>query len=374
MRIFVAGTRGIPDIPGGVEKHCEELYPRLAAFGHEVFLSTRSPYVKEKLDQWGNVKLINCYAPKMKSAEAIVHTFLSILKAYRLRVDIIHIHAVGPALLVPFARFLGLKVVFTNHGPDYDRQKWGRLAKMVLRLGELLGCLFANKVISISNTISGDLQYKYAVHPVLIPNGVTCQSLSNDTDFLARHGIIVGKYILSVARFVPEKGLDVLIDAFIRLDSDFQLVISGDADHESDYSLKIKEMAAANRNIILTGYITGEDLRQVFSHAALFVLPSYHEGLPIALLEAMSYGRQIVVSDISAHIEMNLPQECYFKCGDANDLTVRLKSVLSAGYYCDIALESGSGNRINNQMIFLVKNKYDWNDVASKTMSVYAKI
>jgi len=146
MKIFVTGTRGIPDIPGGVEKHCQELYPLIADQGHEVYVATRTPYVKQKQGQWKNIHLCHIYAPRTKSTEAIVHTFLAVIKAWQIKADIVHIHAVGPGLMVPFAKLLGLKVVVTNHGPDYDRQKWGQAARMMLRIGEYLGAGFADGV------------------------------------------------------------------------------------------------------------------------------------------------------------------------------------------------------------------------------------
>ena len=128
MKIFITGTRGIPDIPGGVEKHCQELFPRIAKRGHEVVLCTRNSYVTEKIDEWQGVKLIGCFAPRRKSFEAIVHTFISLLKARWNSPDVVHIHAIGPALLTPLAKLMGLKVVVTTHGPDYDRQSWFRRA------------------------------------------------------------------------------------------------------------------------------------------------------------------------------------------------------------------------------------------------------
>jgi len=149
MKVFVTGTRGIPDIPGGVEKHCQELYPLIASGGHEIILATRKSYVKNRIDKWQGVKLSHIFSPHKKSLEAIIHTFLAVIKARFLNADIIHIHAVGPGLIVPLARLLGLKVVVTNHGPDYDRQKWGRSAKVILRLGEWLSGCFAHEVIVI---------------------------------------------------------------------------------------------------------------------------------------------------------------------------------------------------------------------------------
>lgn len=273
MRIYVTGTRGIPDIPGGVEKHCQELYPRIAAAGHEVILATRTPYVEERLESWGGAKLTHVFAPRKKSIEAIVHTFLAILEARTLNPDIVHIHAIGPALMVPVARLLGLKVVITNHGPDYDRQKWGWAAKTMLRLGEKLGGVFANQVIVISEVIAEIIRKRCGRESNLVYNGVVIPKKSTATDRLEQRGIVPGNYLLAVARFVPEKGLHDLIKAFQKIDGDIQLVLVGDADHESEYSRNLKAMAAKDPHIVLTGYITGEDLNQVYSNARLFVLP-----------------------------------------------------------------------------------------------------
>lgn len=255
MKVFVTGTRGIPDIPGGVEKHCQELFPRIAARGHEVLLCTRDSYITKKTDKWRGVKLINCFAPRKKSFEAIVHTFIALFTARRYSPDVIHIHAIGPSLLTPIARLMGLKVVVTNHGPDYDRQKWGKVAKSVLRLGEKMGGLFANEVIVISTVIANIIQERCHRESNLIYNGVNLPEQSENVDFLTEIGIEPNKYVLAVARFVPEKGLHDLINAFRAIDCDYKLVIAGDADHETEYSRNLRQMASEDDRIILTGYI-----------------------------------------------------------------------------------------------------------------------
>ena len=127
MNIIVTGTRGIPSIQGGVETHCEELYPLMLSSGNiHIMLICRSAYIsKEKRRiNYKGIDLKTLYSPKSKSFEAIVHTFLTVLYAAYKRPDILHIHAIGPNLLTPLARLLGLKVVMTHHGPDYERQKW----------------------------------------------------------------------------------------------------------------------------------------------------------------------------------------------------------------------------------------------------------
>lgn len=198
------------------------------------------PYVTDKLDSWQGIHLHDVYAPGSKALEAIIHTFLSVIKARLLNVDIIHIHAVGPALLVPFARLLGLKVVFTNHGPDYDRQKWGRLSKAVLMLGEYLGGKFSSVNITISDVIRKIIQKRCNRPSTIIYNGVPVKETSSNDSYLKSIGVKRGAYILAVARFVPEKGLHDLIEAYAASDKEYDLVIAGDADHEDDYSKALK--------------------------------------------------------------------------------------------------------------------------------------
>lgn len=364
MKIFVTGTRGIPDIPGGVEKHCQELYPLIAAMGHEVFLATRRPYVVKPQTEWHGVRLVHTFCPRSKSLEAIVHTFVAIFKARWLSPDIVHIHAVGPGLMVPLARLLGLRVVFTNHGPDYDRQKWGGAARMMLRLGEYLGGSFANEVIVISKVIAEIVAQRCGRSSNLIYNGVPLPVISSSTSFLEHKGIRPDGYILAVARFVPEKGLHDLLVAFREVEGDYQLVIAGDADHETEYSRKLREMAAVDKRVFLLGYVTGENLAQVFSNACLFVLPSYHEGLPIALLEAMSYGLPVLVSDIPANLQVKLPPERFFRCGDVAELGAKMRVLLKQ------ALSAGDQQELKR----VIKENYDWGKIAEQTVGVYKKV
>jgi len=360
VKIFVTGTRGVPDIPGGVEQHCQQLYPYIAAAGHEVHISRRTPYVTSKLDEWRGIHLHDIYAPRSKALEAIIHTFLSVIKARLLNADIVHIHAVGPALMVPFARLLGLHVVFTNHGPDYDRQKWGRLSKTVLKLGEYLGGKFSSVNIVISEVIRKIIQQRCNKPSHIIYNGVSIKKSSSYDDYLKSIGTTKGRYILAVARFVPEKGLHDLVEAYANSDKEYDLVIAGDADHEDDYSKSLKKQAL-EQGVKLTGYITGEDLHQIYSHAALFVLPSYHEGLPIALLEALSYGLNVLVSDIPANLEVSLNECHFFECGNVGVLSEHLKTLPNDG------VEEGYQQSISE----MLNKKYNWERIAQQTIDVY---
>ncbi|MBW2195220.1 MAG: glycosyltransferase family 4 protein [Deltaproteobacteria bacterium] len=363
MKIFVSGTRGIPGIPGGVETHCKELYPRIAAASHEVYLATRSPYVASSEKEWRGVMLLRCFAPRKKNLEAIVHTFIALLQAIPLRPDVVHIHAIGPSLLAPLAKIMGAKVVITHHGPNYYHQKWGGFAKCVLRLGEIIGTFFADEVIAVSETVRDGILQRRNRQSNLIRNGVVVPQKTDEITFLNKMGIKRNSYLLAVGRYVPEKGLHDLIDAFQYLQTDHKLVIAGEADHESDYSRKLREAAANDERIILTGYITGKPLAQVYTHAALFVLPSYHEGLPIALLEAMSYGLSVLASDIPANMEVGLSKNRYFRCGDVEHLKSKI----------ELLLGKGLSETDKRAMVNMIQEKYDWDKIAEQTIEVYEK-
>lgn len=361
IKVIVTGTRGIPNILGGVETHCEELYPRLVQTGYDITVIRRSCYITDdiRINNYKGIHIKDIYAPRKKSLEAIVHTFLAILYAKKVHADILHIHAIGPSLLTPFARILGLKVVMTHHGPDYDRQKWGFLAKWILRNGEKMGARYANEVIVISNVINNILQEKYKRENAhLIFNGVTLPEKTQSTDYIIQLGLSPQKYILAMGRFVEEKGFDLLINAFSKLNqNEYKLVIAGDADHPSAYSENLKQLAQKN-NVILTGFIKGKKLNEILSNAALFVLPSFHEGLPISLLEAMSYDLDILVSNIPANLLPELNTEDYFQVGSVHDLTEKLQKKIA--------------NIILNRKHDL--SSYNWNNIAMQVDSVYQQL
>lgn len=359
MKLVVTGTRGIPNIMGGVETHCEELFPRIAEKGVNITVIRRSSYVHDTLSEWKGVKLLDIDTPKKKSFEAIIHTFKAILKAKSLKADIIHIHAIGPALLTPLARLLGVKVVFTHHGPDYDRDKWGKAAKFMLKLGERMGTKYANEVIVISNVINDILINKYNRRDChLIYNGVPEPDVCEFPEYFEELGIEKGNYILGMCRFVPEKNLHHLVEAFSKINhGNCKLVLAGDTDFEDEYSRNLKRMAKEN-GVILTGFIKGKKLHSLLSNAKCFVLPSSHEGLPIALLEAMSYNLKVLVSNIPANLEVGLNNDSYFKVGNIVELSNKLETIISSPY-----------STIKYDM-----SKYNWDVIAEQVYSLYTKL
>jgi glycosyltransferase involved in cell wall biosynthesis len=362
MKILITGTRGIPNILGGVETHCEHLFPLIAEnSNYNITLVRRSSYIQDsnKIQQYKGITLVDIFSPRQKSVEAIVHTFLAIIYARLKGAHIIHIHAIGPAILTPFARLLRLKVVFTHHGADYNRQKWGKIAKWILKTGEKWGVKYANHCIVISQTIYNDIQKFNPKRVSLIPNGVTIPEKTLQTHYIESLGLQPQKYMIVVGRFVPEKGFHDMLQAYISLQTDYKLVFVGDADHESEYSKHIK-IDAKKHGVVLTGFIKGEKLHQIFSHAGIFVMPSYHEGLPIALLEAMSYNLPVVVSNISANTEIELPKSSFFEVGNIHDLSEKISQTLSDKQQIDYS--------------HILTRKYNWHNIARETIQVYSQL
>ena len=378
MRVIVLGTRGFPNVQGGVEVHCQNLYSQLVKLGCEIIVFTRKTYVDVSIKDHKGVKLVALPSIRHKSLEAFLHTFIGIFAALRYAPDILHIHGIGPSLYTPLARILGIKVVITSHGSNYKHLKWGKFAKIILRIGEFLGVFYANEVIVISKNIADEIKKKYNRDVTVIPNGVTIPKILHTENALRKYNLEKGKYLLAVGRFVPEKGFHDLIDAFnlfqletrnskletrysqIPIDT-WKLVIVGRADHEDKYSLDLKENAGKNNNIILTGFLTGEPLQELYSHAGLFVLPSYYEGLPIVLLEAMSYGLSCIASDIPANRNVELSENRFFRLGDIIELNTKIHE------FIDRPLNDEEKRR----QINLIAERYDWEKIAEKTMEVY---
>lgn len=360
MKVVVTGTRGIPGIQGGVETHCEHLYPLLAQKRCDVTVMRRDAYVDQTahLESYNGVKLCDLPTYRSKHFEAALHTLLSIFRARFMSPDVLHIHAVGPCLMAPVARMMGMKVVATHHGCDYKRDKWGSVASAIIKLGELCMVKFADHIIAVSDSIACDLEHQYGCKDkvTVIYNGVDKPVKPAGTDFIEELGLNRKEYIVAVARFVPEKRLDQLIEAYTLLNDKCgkKLVLVGDSDHDDQYSAQLKAKAR-EAGVVLTGFITGEKLAQVMYNAGLFVLPSVHEGLPISLLEAMSYGLDVLVSDIDACRLPELEGTDFFKADDVNSLRLRLSE----------KLEKSCPERYFNM------TRYSWEQIARDTLKVY---
>ncbi len=364
-RVMMLGLRGIPGVQGGVEKHVEMLAGRLAAQGWRVEVLARGPYLPRPAPrEWQGVRIVPLWAPRHVAFEAIVHTFLGVVYAAFSRPDLLHIHAIGPGIMVPLARLFGLKVVVTHHGYDYDRQKWGRGARAMLRLGERFAMHLSQGRIAVSDDIARTMKGRYGVGVDFVPNGVAVANAPQDASILGELGLERRRYVLLAARIVPEKRQLDLIRAFARLDRpDFKLVLAGDCEFESAYAAEVRRLAGETPGVVLAGFRSGEPLAALFDNAALFVLPSSHEGMPIALLEAMAYGLPVLASDIVANKELKLPEGDYFPLGDVDALAGAI-----AARIADMPTEEAMRARAA-----AVGRAYSWASIADRTALLYRR-
>lgn len=372
LHIAWTGLRGLPGVQGGVETHAEQLCPRLAALGCRVTVLARAPYQPTSVgSSWRGVTLRRLWAPRHKHLEAVLHTLGAVLHAgLVLRPDVLHIQAIGPALWTPLARLLGLRVVVTHHGPDYQRQKWGPLARIALRLGEHAAARWAHELIVISRTIEQDVVRTHGRRGTRIANGLTApDGRPPDPQALAPFDLTPRRYVLLVSRLVPEKRHLDLIQAFARARPHlpgWRLALVGAADHADPYAAQVRAAAAAQPDVVCTGFQSGATLQALYAHAGLFVLPSSHEGLPIALLEALGHGLPVLASDIAPHLEMDLPEGACFPLGDVEALAARLVAVATA------TQDEAAGERVRRQQE--AQHRHDWDRGARDTVEVYRRV
>jgi len=363
MKICAIGLRGIPDVMGGIESHCQQLYPKMVKQGAEITVLARSPYVSQKRYNYEGVEVISVWALRHKLLETFLHTFIAIIYA-RLFVkpDIVHLHAIGPALFTPLARLLGMKVMVTHHGADYDRQKWSPFAKNVLRFGEKMGIVYGNAVLVVGRTLTEQLKLRFPGDSdkiQYVPNGMLPKFAEDVSDsFLPKNfGLQSYNYVLAVGRLVPEKGFHDLLQAYKKSEIVEPLVIVGDADHVDEYASNL--LNNRTEKVIFAGRRSGNELHALFKYAKVFVLPSYHEGLPIVALEAISAGTPVLLSDIFPNKDIEAKSDSYFRVGDIEELSTKLRDLARL----DLKLDQKS---------FL--SRFDWGNIAETTTSIVRRI
>ncbi len=326
MKVSFIALKGMPQ-GGGIEKYTEEVGSRLANKGHEIVVYTMKHYGAVDGDYKG-MKIKTVKTIKTKHLEKIVASFVATCKELFQDSDIVHFHAFGPSMFCILTRLFGHKAVVQGHGIEWMRSKWSFVGKIFLKASEYPSVRFAHKVTVVSRVQQFYLKEKYNIESTYIPSGVN-YAVSVEPELISRYGLIGNDFILFAARLVKEKGVHYLIKAYNELTTNIKLVIAGDSLYEDKYLDELKEMAAENKNIIFLGYVTGKLLNELFSNAYLFVLPSELEGLPIALLEAMSYGNCCLVSDIPENLEALNSYGFSFKTKDPGDLTHKLNILLN---------------------------------------------
>lgn len=341
-----------------------ELYTRIASLGdNEITIYRRKPYLnlKNKNANFKNIRFVDFYVPKNKYFETFLHSLISTVHALFQGFDIVHYHNTGPGFFIPILKLSKAKIVFSYHNISYTQKKWNKFAKRFLHSSELISLTNSDFIIFVSEVVKLEIEKHYVVNKSkVIFNGVNILRKSAQSDFLDRFGLKKQKYIIGVGRFMEEKGFDYLIRAFKKANvQDYKLVLIGDSDYPTNYSKKLKAFAKEN-DVILTGYIKGEEFNQIFSFARLFVISSFEEGLPISLLEAMSYNIEVLASNIPANLQVGLSEDDYFKVGDENDLAKNIILKLTL-------------NNDRDYREILIK-KFNWDNIALKTLNIYKSL
>ena len=303
---------------------------------------------------------------KTKYLDTISHVFICTLHALFQKYDIIHFHSVGPSLMsfIPRLFLRKTRIVGTFHCQDRFHQKWGPFARQVLKLGEFTICKFPHTTIAISHIIQKHCKKRFNRKAVYIPYGITISDMIDEGE-IKKFGLKKDDYIFTAARFVKHKGIHYLIEAYNRMKTDKKLVIAGDAPYPSTYKEQIKKLAETNPNIIFTGYQKGKTLAQLFKNAYLYVHPSEAEGLSITILEALSFGKCALVSDIPENLEAINGFGFSFKNKNVKDLEVKLSDLLNKP---DLVKQTGIKAKK------YVEENYNWDNIAKKTENLYQSL
>lgn len=369
LRVAILGHKRIPSREGGVEVVVEELSTRLVKLGCEVTCYNRSGHHtsgKEfDTDAGGNyrdVRLKSVPTVNIKGLAAVSSSLFASLFAAFGRCDVVHIHAEGPAFMCWLPKLFGKRVVVTIHGLDHRRAKWGRLASAYIMAGEKNAVRFADEIIVLSKNVQRYFMDAYGRETVYIPNGVSRPEQKSVKLIQERFGVNKGEYILFLGRIVPEKGLKYLVEAFKRVETDKKLIIAGGSSDTDSFLQELRGLAEGDSRIVFTGFAQGELLEELYSNAYVYVLPSDLEGMPLSLLEAMSYGNCCLVSDIPECAEVVGCRAVTFQKGNIADIQKKLQML------CDDAelvqeYQRGAAD--------FVCEKYSWDRMAQKTLELY---
>lgn len=363
MKIAMIGQKGIPSRQGGVEIHVEELAAGLVEAGAQVDVYCRRYYCKNRVKEYRGIHLYYIPTISTKHLDAIIYTFFATIVALGRGYDVFHYHACGPSSLCWIPKLFGKKVVCTTHGLDWKRAKWGTFGQDYLKFGEKIIGKKADEIIVLNEPMKSYFQDTYGRDTYVIPNGVDSPTLVEADEITKKWGLTRNSYYLFLARLVPEKGIHYLIEAYQKLNTDKKLVIAGGSSHSDDYVERLAAMSIDNDNIIMTGFVTGRPLAELYSNAFLYVLPSDVEGLPISLLEAMSYKRCCLISDIKENSSTSLGHAFEFQHGKIQDLYEKLQEIE--------ALPVSEVEKKGAEASEYVLHTYRWKKVVDKTLEVY---
>lgn len=369
MKIAMIGHKRIPSREGGVEIVVEELSTRLVERGNQVDVYNRRgknvqdknvDKDKKRLKEYKGVKIITIPTINKKGIDALLYSFLASFKALFGKYDVLHYHAEGSCAMLWIPHLFKKKVIVTIHGLDWKRSKWGGFATKYIKLGEKMAVKYADEIIVLSKEVQNYFKETYGRDTKFIPNGVNKPIIRKPNVIKKKYGLSENDYILFLARIVPEKGLHYLIDVFKQIKTDKKLVIAGGASHTNDYLEKIKKMAKSDNRIIMTGFVQGEELEELYSNCYIYCLPSEIEGMSISLLEAMSYGKRCLISNIPENITVCGKYAITFEKGNVYSLKEKIEECLDNNIKCQ-----------SEEISRFILDKYNWSNVIDKTIELY---
>lgn len=373
MKVAMIGHKVIPSRRGGIETVLTSLCPLLAEAGADVTCYNRS---SDKVEneyigtaqggKYRGVTLKTAWTLNAKGISAMMASFTAAIAAAFSRYDIVHFHAEGPCAAMWIPKLFGKKCVATVHGLDWQREKWGHgFASKYIKFGERVMVKCADEIIVLSQSAKDYFQETYQRETVLIHNGIETPTKKAAEKITEQYGLMGGDYICMVCRLTAEKGVHYLIDAYNRTQTNKKLVIAGDTSDTDEYVAMLKKKAASNENILFTGFVSGDTLRELYSNAYLVALPSDIEGMSLSLLEAMAYGNAVLCSDIPENTLVVEDKAMTFRKSDVDDLTEKLQTLCNHEEIIG-ALKADAAD--------FILHKYNWNDVAAATYSLYERV
>ena len=372
LKIAMLGHKRIPSNEGGVEVVVEALCARMAALGHSVTCYNRAGHHVSGAEHelpagsvYRGIRLVTVPTLERKGFAAVISSFFAAVRSAFGSYDVVHIHAEGPAFFCWLPKLFGKRVIVTVHGLDWQREKWnGGIASKFIHLGERVAVRFADEIIVLSENVRQYFLDTYGRATQFIPNGVSAPTLESPRLIADKWGLQKDGYILYLGRIVPEKGETYLIEAFKQVKTDKKLVIAGGSSDTERYLRQLQNLAAGDDRILFTGFVQGKLRDELYSNAYVYTLPSDLEGMPLSLLEAMSYGNCCLVSDIPECAEVVEDKAVLFRKSDVDNLRQKLQTL------CDQP-EMAAQYKANAAQFIL--NKYGWDDVVDKTLALYRR-
>ncbi len=369
LSIAMLGHKRIPSREGGIEIVVEELATRMVKLGHNVTCYNRKghhvsgkEFDCDQLTDYKGVRLKSVFTLNKKGLAAMTASVAGAFCAAFGKYDVVHFHAEGPCAMLWFPKLFGKKCIATIHGLDHQRAKWGKFASTYIMLGEKCAVKYADEIIVLSEGVQNYFMKTYGRKTRFIPNGVVRPQIRKADIIKQKYGLEKDSYILFLGRLVPEKGLRYLIEAFKKVKTDKKLVIAGGSSDTEEFTNELKKMAENDSRILFTGFIRGQELDEIYSNAYIYTLPSDLEGMPLSLLEAMSYGNCCLVSDIEECVSVVEDKALVFKKSVVTELHKKLQSA------CD---DETMVAAYKNKAADFICSKYCWDDVVEKTLEVY---